>query len=141
MLSAEVETMDRVEAKARARRQQRVGQVVWGSLFVGMGVLFTLHDMGRIDLGPPRLECVAVKAVDGDERTRWSSAFRDAQWLSVDFGAPIPLSRVRMSWETAYAKDYELQVSDDGARWTTARRVTEARGGIEEQELDRTTRY
>jgi F5/8 type C domain/LiaF transmembrane domain len=141
MLRVEVDTMDRAEARACARRQQRVAQVVWGSLFLVMGVLFTLHDMGRIDLGSPRLEFVAEKAVDGDDKTRWSSDFRDGQWLSLDFGVPTSLNRVRMYWEAAYAKDYELQVSNDGAHWTTARRVTEARGGIEEQELGTTTRY
>jgi hypothetical protein len=46
--------MERKEAKARAVRQERVAKMVWGSLFVVMGVLFTLHDMGRIDLGEPK---------------------------------------------------------------------------------------
>jgi NedA-like, galactose-binding domain/LiaF transmembrane domain len=133
--------MDRTEARMRARRQARVAQVVWGSLFLVMGVLFTLHDMGRIDLGEPAPEFPAANAVDGDLKTRWSSAFRDPQWLAVDLGAATALGRVRITWEEAYAKAYELQVSSDGADWTTVRRVTDGKGGIDEQEIGATARY
>jgi hypothetical protein len=133
--------MERTEAKARARRQERVAKMVWGSLFVVMGVLFTLHDMGRIDLGEPAHEFAAEHAVDGDAKTRWSSAFGDPQWLTVDLGVVAPLSRIQINWEAAYATGYELQVSSDGANWTTARRVTGAQGGIDEQEVGATARY
>jgi hypothetical protein len=133
--------MERTEAKARAVRQERVAKLVWGSLFVVMGVLFTLHDMGRIDLGEPKDEFAAGRAVDGEVTTRWSSAFHDPQWLMVDLGAAAPLSRIRLNWEAAYAKDYEVQVSSDGSNWTTARRVTDAHGGVDEQELGQTARY
>jgi F5/8 type C domain-containing protein/cell wall-active antibiotic response 4TMS protein YvqF len=133
--------MERTEAKARAVRQERVAKLVWGSLFVVMGVLFTLHDMGRIDLGEPKNEFAAGHAVDGDDKTRWSSAFHDPQWLTVDLGVATPLSKVRISWEAAYAKDYELQVSTDGSQWTTLRHVKDGEGGSEEQEVDATARY
>src|SRR5262249_7851212 len=106
-----------------------------------MGVLFTLQDMGRIELGRPQQQFAATNAVDGDVRTRWSSAFADPQWLAVDLGDALPLSKVRLNWETAYAKDYELQVWSDGISWATARRVRGAQGGIDEQELDATARY
>ena len=56
--------------KARAQRQERVAKVVWGTFFITMGVLFTLHDMGRIDLGEPSTEFSASRAVDGDSQTR-----------------------------------------------------------------------
>ena len=133
--------MQRKEAKARAVRQERVAKMVWGSLFVVMGVLFTLHDMGRIDLGEPKNEFAADHAVDGDDKTRWSSAFHDPQWLTVDLGVATPLSKVRINWEAAYAKDYELQVSTDGSQWTTVRHVKDGEGGSEEQEVDATARY
>jgi hypothetical protein len=56
--------------------------------------------MGRINLGEPRNELAAENAVDGDEKTRWGSAFRDKQWLMVDLDASVPLSKVRLSWGT-----------------------------------------
>jgi hypothetical protein len=133
--------IERTGPKARAQRQERVAKMVWGTLFVAMGVLFTLHDMGRIDLGEHRNELAAPHAVDGDDKTRWGSAFRDSQWLMVDLGSPVPLSKVRLNWERAYAKDYELQISNDGTSWSTVRRVTGSEGGVEEQELGQTARY
>jgi hypothetical protein len=132
---------DRKGPGARARRQERVAKVVWGSLFVVMGVLFTLHDMGRINLGEPLNALSPEHAVDGDDKTRWGSAFHDRQWLMVDLGASVPLSKVRLNWENAYAKDYELQVSNDGVLWNTVRRVTGGDGGVEEQEVGQTARY
>ena len=133
--------MDGKGPGVRARRQERVAKMVWGTLFLVMGVLFTLHDMGRINLGEPRNELAAENAVDGDEKTRWGSAFRDKQWLMVDLDASVPLSKVRLSWENAYAKDYELQISNDGLLWNTVRRVKESSGGVEEQEVGQTARY
>jgi hypothetical protein len=133
--------MERAEPNARARRQARVAKIVWGSLFVVMGVLFTLHDMGRIDLGEPKSEYGAEHAVDGDPQTRWSSVSRDQEWLTVDLGAVTALSRIRLNWEAAYARDYELQVSSDGVQWTTVRRVTGGAGGVEEQAVGASARY
>jgi hypothetical protein len=97
--------------------------------------------MGRIDLGEPRLEFSPEHAVDGDVETRWSSAFRDPQWLAVDLGSPVDLGRIRIQWETAHAIDYDLQLSSDGIRWTTARQVKDSKGGVEVQALDGTARF
>ncbi|GAB3823293.1 carbohydrate-binding protein [Hymenobacter jeollabukensis] len=63
-------------------------------------------------------------AVDGNATsTRWSSAFSDPQWLYVDLGASYSVSRVKLTWEGAYGKDYLVQVSADAATWTTIRTV------------------
>jgi hypothetical protein len=134
-------TTGRTPPSLRAVRQERVAKIVWGSLFVVMGVLFTLHDMGRIDLGGGAEEFAAGKAVDGDATTRWSSAFRDPQWLVVDLGAVSALGRIRLTWEAAYATDYEVQVSSDGLLWTTVEKVTNGHGDIEEYDLEATGRY
>lgn len=58
-------------------------------------------------------------AIDGLCGTRWSSAFRDPQWLKVDLGAKRPLSRVVVRWESAASADYRIEVSDDANHWTT----------------------
>ncbi|MCC3158560.1 carbohydrate-binding protein [Hymenobacter sp. 15J16-1T3B] len=63
-------------------------------------------------------------AVDGNATsTRWSSAFADPQWLYVDLGASYNVSRVKLTWEGAYGKDYLVQVSADAATWTTIKTV------------------
>ncbi|WP_217555329.1 discoidin domain-containing protein [Streptomyces sp. GbtcB6] len=62
-------------------------------------------------------------ATDGDPGTRWSSAFEDGQWIQVDLGSAVPFDRVVITWETAYARTYTVQVSDDGSDWTDVRSV------------------
>ncbi|MEV5850254.1 discoidin domain-containing protein [Streptomyces sp. NPDC051985] len=62
-------------------------------------------------------------AVDGDPGTRWSSAFEDGQWIRVDLGSTVSFDRVVITWETAYARTFTVQVSDDGADWTDVKSV------------------
>src|SRR5918999_4430973 len=61
----------------------------------------------------------AAAAVDGDPGTRWSSAFTDPQWLQVDLGGSVAISQVVLSWETAYGRAFQIQVSGDGPAWTS----------------------
>jgi beta-glucanase (GH16 family) len=63
-------------------------------------------------------------AVDGNATTRWASAFADPQWLYVDLGASYNVNRVKLSWESAYGKDFLVQVSADASTWTTLKTVT-----------------
>ena len=58
-------------------------------------------------------------ATDGNPATRWSSAYSNDQWLAVDLGTPQYLGRVRLTWEAAYGRDYDIQTSTDGSTWTT----------------------
>ncbi|MFH0952875.1 MAG: glucoamylase family protein [Verrucomicrobiota bacterium] len=69
------------------------------------------------------------QACDGDLYTRWSSAWSNDQWISIDLGEPRALSEVVLHWETAHALDYALEVSADGVRWTTVRHVTNGAEG------------
>jgi beta-glucosidase len=46
--------------------------------------------------------------------------------------APASLSRVVLSWDTAYGQAYEIQVSDDAASWTTIYSTTTGTGGVED---------
>ena len=55
-------------------------------------------------------------AVDGNPTTRWSSGYSDPQWISIDLGSSQSISRLVLKWETAYAKSYQVQMSDDGAK-------------------------
>ncbi|MDJ0365190.1 discoidin domain-containing protein [Hymenobacter sp. H14-R3] len=66
----------------------------------------------------------ASYATDNNQATRWSSQFADPQSLVIDLGTVQSIDRVRISWEVAYAKDFEVQVSNDGINYTTARKVT-----------------
>jgi beta-glucosidase len=77
----------------------------------------------------PGLE--ASKAVDGDMGTRWSSAFSDPQWIYVDLGAIYHIDEVVLNWETAYAKQYFLQISDSASGWNNIWQETNGDGGID----------
>ena len=75
-------------------------------------------------------ENVAAKyAFDNDKGTRWSSGFDDAQWIYVDLGKAYSVNRVVLSWEAAYGKNYEIQVSMDGNTWKTVKTMKEQNGG------------
>ncbi|MEV0614729.1 polysaccharide lyase family 8 super-sandwich domain-containing protein [Nonomuraea sp. NPDC050404] len=62
-------------------------------------------------------------AVDGDMTTRWQGPASDSTWLRVDLGSRRTLRTVRLSWESAFARQYALQVSDDGTTWTEVYRT------------------
>jgi CxxC motif-containing protein (DUF1111 family) len=74
----------------------------------------------------------AAAAIDHNDGTRWSSGFTDDQHLTLDFGKPVAINRVRIAWENAHASEYQLQVSDDNATWTTIKSVQNSQGGTED---------
>ncbi len=73
-----------------------------------------------------------ANAVDGNATTRWSSAFSDPQWIHVDLQATVNISRVKLNWEAAYGKSYQIQVSSNALDWTTIYSTTTSTGGIQD---------
>jgi hypothetical protein len=71
----------------------------------------------------------ASAAVDGDPKSRWSSAFTDPQWMTVDLAGVWSLTDVRLFWERAYAVKYRVDVSLDNRHWTTVYRTSNGSGG------------
>jgi hypothetical protein len=60
-------------------------------------------------------------AVDGNATgTRWSSQFSDPQWFYVDLGATYNINRVRIVWEAAMGRNYQIYISNDVNNWGTA---------------------
>lgn len=124
----------------RERRQNRVHKVVWGVFFIAAGTLLWLNNVGRIALLPPPYP--ASNAVDGNPTTRWASQFHHVpEWITVDLDRPTDINRIRINWEAAYAKQYEIEVSDDNTTWTTVKQVTDGRGGLEEHDVSARGRY
>lgn len=74
----------------------------------------------------------AGNAVDGNASTRWSSNYIDNIWIYVDLGASTTVNRVRLNWETAYGKEYKIQVSDDAANWRDVYYTSTGDGGIDD---------
>jgi hypothetical protein len=83
----------------------------------------------------------AAAAVDGNTTTRWSSAFSDPQWLRVDLGAATAVCRVVLNWEAAYARAFQVQVSNDTVSWTTIHSTTTGTGGNQTLAVTGTGRY
>src|SRR5262249_8010435 len=44
----------------------------------------------------------AGAVTDGNLATRWSSAFVDPSWITIDLGAPMAFNRIILRWEAAY---------------------------------------
>lgn len=62
----------------------------------------------------------ASNAFDGNLGTRWESEQGiDPQWIYVDLGTIYSIERVKLTWETAYASNYRIDVSNDARTWTT----------------------
>ncbi|GAA1517578.1 hypothetical protein GCM10009827_035730 [Dactylosporangium maewongense] len=89
----------------------------------------------------PNSTLVAANAVDGNSTTRWGSVHADPQWLQVDLGASYNLNRVRINWEAAYAKAYQIQTSPDGSTWTNVYSTSSGDGGVDDVTLTGTGRY
>lgn len=69
---------------------------------------------------------------DGNPRTRWSSSYRNNEWVYIDLEEEMQISRIRLLWEVAYGRGYKIQVSNDLENWETVYEETESDGGIDE---------
>jgi hypothetical protein len=61
----------------------------------------------------------AAQAFDGSTTTRWASDYADNQWIYVDLGRAANITQINLIWETAYGKDFHLDVSSNATTWTT----------------------
>ncbi|NMO53160.1 DUF1996 domain-containing protein [Actinoplanes sp. TBRC 11911] len=83
----------------------------------------------------------AEAVVDGDDKTRWSSAFADPQWIQIDLGASSAIDRVVLNWERSSAKAFQIQVSPDAKTWNTVYQTSTGTGGVETHTMNATGRY
>ncbi|HOM01360.1 MAG TPA: discoidin domain-containing protein [Acetivibrio sp.] len=81
------------------------------------------------------------KAVDGNIATRWSSEYSDNQYIYVDLEDEYEIERVYIEWETAYARQYKIQVSDDAIAWTDVYTEYNGDGDIDDIYIDAKGRY
>ncbi|MEU8295567.1 discoidin domain-containing protein [Streptomyces pseudogriseolus] len=85
--------------------------------------------------------CEPAKATDGRADTRWASDWSDPQWIQVDLGSVTPVRKLQLVWDPAYAKSYEVQVSDNGTAWRTVHSTTTGNGGIDTIDVAATARH
>lgn len=85
------------------------------------------------------IENVTYKAknvVDGHMISRWSSDWSDPQWICVDLGNDFLIDRVKLFWERAFARSYQIQVSKDGSEWTEVYSTEEGDGDVDEIQFE-----
>ena len=81
------------------------------------------------------------QATDGDLATRWSSNWSDNEWIQVDLGSKRSFNTIQLAWESAFAKDYEIQQSDNGTSWSPISTVTNGDGNIDTLNVNGNARY
>jgi beta-glucosidase len=82
-----------------------------------------------------------LNAVDGNYGTRWSSMFYDPQWIIIDLGEKLEFNQIRIYWETAYGKDYRIEISDNQINWTIIVNKQNGTGGVEKFDVAASGRY
>jgi parallel beta-helix repeat protein len=81
------------------------------------------------------------RAVDGSTSTRWSSNHSDPQWIYVDLGGTYNISNVNITWENAYGKNYNIDVSSNASTWTTVKSITNNTSKSNSNSVSGTGRY
>lgn len=74
---------------------------------------------------------VAENVNDGNIQTRWASIYQDGESVTIDFQEVQEISQVVLRWETAYAIQYEIQLSMDAVNWTTMYTESSSDGGTD----------
>ncbi|WP_084958670.1 discoidin domain-containing protein [Thermoactinospora rubra] len=77
-------------------------------------------------------ECTPARAFDRDPATRWATSsttgWTDPGWIYVDLGAPARITQVVLQWDPAYARSFQIQVSDNASAWTPIYSTTSGTG-------------
>ncbi len=115
-----------------AQRDPTGAQVRLFAAVAAAGAETVLTPVAAMASAVERDDLSAAAAIDHNESTRWSSAFSDDQWLTLDYGKSVLITHVHIEWENAHALRYALQVSDDNANWTTIKTVDNSQGGVED---------
>ena len=120
-----------------------------GSVWFDDLVLTPLPNLGRYDQAPMANASASVSshreenAVDGDSTTVWRTAPMQKADLTVDFQRQREFGGITLRWQAgSAARDYDVQLSDDGQNWETVRRVRSGNGGRDDIWLaDKECRY
>ncbi|MBR3646150.1 MAG: discoidin domain-containing protein, partial [Lachnospiraceae bacterium] len=58
--------------------------------------------------------------IDGNAGSRWESISEDPQWIQIELPEKKNIDGIKIYWEGAAAKNYTIEVSNDGINYTTA---------------------
>ncbi len=54
------------------------------------------------------------------------------EWITVDLGTTRQIGRVKLTWEAAYGKGYQIQTSNDGTTWSSIYTTSTSDGGVDD---------
>lgn len=102
----------------------------------GVGANLALNKtvtVSRMQSGYP-----AQNVCDGNLTSRWASGepYSDTEWVIIDLGNQFEISSVACSWESAYGKEYEIQISSDKSHWQVAASITNDGAGRKVHSFD-----
>ncbi|MBU2884220.1 discoidin domain-containing protein [Gilvimarinus agarilyticus] len=61
------------------------------------------------------------RITDGDiTNSRWASEYTGDQWIQVDLGSEFYIKNITLTWDPAYAIDYQVSLSTDGSEWRSS---------------------
>lgn len=63
----------------------------------------------------------AASAIDGTDRTRWASDWKDRESITFELSARSIITGLQINFECGYDAGFEIQVSDDGVNFTTVK--------------------
>jgi hypothetical protein len=102
------------------------------SLFILGGTFSTAEALSVASVKASSLEkpaMVAERAVDNNMGTRWSSSFKDNQWLEIELDQAVAVEQLDIFWEGAYGKNYEIQTAMESGKWALATEVKDKTAG------------
>jgi len=100
--------------------------------FIGRAIAQSPLPTAAISASSQQRELTAAMAIDGKMDTRWSSDANDEQWLQIDFNSPVELVGLTLHWETAYGRDYEIELLNPEGKWYSVSEVHFGDGGVDD---------
>ena len=70
-------------------------------------------------------------AMDGKMDTRWASQSNDNEWLLIEFEKPVEIVGITIHWETAYGRDFNIEILNNENNWVSVSQVRDSDGGID----------
>ena len=74
--------------------------------------------------------------VDDNEATSWQAASNVSQYVIIDLGDTYSIMGMKIIWEVANAKHYDVKVSNEKDNWDNAQTVYQFRNGASGNRTD-----
>jgi hypothetical protein len=134
---------DRLTFLSGARPLEATG---WKQFGVMLAVAQSPHNLAKGRKAYPSTTesstYAAAKVTDSSTATSWRSlAGTDKQWIYVDLGQHHAVSRVRITWDSAYASEYAIQAQVSGNTWANLYHTAVGDGGVDDIRLSGVGRF